>query len=386
MDVVPVGAARRSELLTSGFVTSWAHLARPGDRGAEDPQEAAAAWAAWLLTALVEVTTTRRSYIAVALDGRVYSAGKLGPRAHLEIPAAVWGRPDPLFPARLAAAGAALRFPSLLFDEVVAVRRAVFSTPTSAPLITQLERDRKRLRLGLEKLTAQVAGQLHRLELVGAPGPLSASLAEPATGDELAGLIPQAGAWQLNIEPGLVSASGPALARRLLVWTVADASGSVPALTPRLTRSSTVTDELFSPERESPAACLARLVLLGRVARHLGLDPAGAVPPPPPTPGFLRVVPAKPGQQTPSASLSAAAAFVSQHPEAADAFARLEALAAGRYVPLVNATQFAAAHRRLAVALARAEDPARADVDVVLPLLAGDAGDVVRATFARRPA
>jgi hypothetical protein len=385
VEIVAVGAEQRAELLITPFVSSWAHLARPGDRGAADPKAATAAWSAWLLSALVQVSTSRRSYTAVGLDGRVYASGRLGLQAHLEIPHAVWQRPDPLFPARLAAAGAALRFPSLLFDEVVAIRRTVLATPTSPELLDGLAGGRERLREGVAQLTGQLVPVLDRLDLVGDPQTVTAAISSPADGEELAAILPEAAGWRLSIDPQLVERSGPLLARRLLVWTVSDATGSLPALTPRLTRSSTVLDPLFAPERETPAACLARLVLLSRVARLLGLDPSGVVPPPPQVPGFLRAVPAKAGQETPSASLSAAAAFVTQHPDAADAFARLGALAEGRYVLLVGAERYALAHRRLAAALARAEDPERVDVDVVLPLLASSSGALARATFARRP-
>jgi hypothetical protein len=384
LEIVPISPDRRAELLTTPFVTSWASLSRPGDRGSADQTQAAAAWAAWLLTALVQVRTSRRDYVAIALDGRVYAGGRLGPQAHLEIPQAVWRRPDPLFPARLAAAGSALRFPSLLYDEVVAVRRAVFTAPTSPQLLDRLGQAEARLRTGLDLLTGQVSGALSGLDLLTGADRVTAALTVPVSSAELSSVLPEAGAWQLRIEPGLVESSGPSLARRLLVWTVQDDAGTVAALTPRLTRSSTISDPLFAPDRESPAACLARLVLLARVARLLGLDPSGVVPPSPPPPGFLRVVPARAGQQTPEASLAAAAAFVVQHPDPQDAFTQLGKLAERRYVLLVDRDRFSAAHRRLCGAVARAEEPEREDVDLVLPLLAGEAGEVVRATFARR--
>jgi hypothetical protein len=379
-----LSAQQRSQLLASPFVASWAHRARAWPLDAADPDRAAAAWASWALRSLRQVTASRREYVALLLDGQVYRHSGPQQAAHLEVPSRVWDVHDPLFPDRLAACGRALRFPSLLFPEVAALRRVVFTLPTSHTAL-QLEQDLPRLRDGLAELTVRVAPHLGRLNLSLDPAPLSALLAAPATTAELAALAPRCKDWQVEIDPGLRAACGQQLSRRLLVWTIGCSDGTLPAATPRLTRASSERDPLFDPASAAPAETLVRLLLLGRVAGLLQIDADGAVPVPSAPPGVLRVLSARTGQQTAQASAEAAVGFVAQHRDPAEAWARLQNLAYPNYTLLVAEPTFVASHRALQRCVDRAETPQRKDINTVLPLLATAEGEVARVTFARRP-
>lgn len=381
MELRPLTPERRAELFSSPFVASFAAQARPGDRSG--PQ-AAAAWASWFLRSLVEVGVARRQYVAVTLDGRLYHNGELRGPAHLELPDWLWSRSEPQFPQRLAAAGQTLQFPSFLYDEVISIRRAMLTLPTSVSLPARLESETDRLRKALTTLTGRVAPLLPRLDLVSAPGPVSDVLRRQIVGDELARLLPAASGWHAKLDSRLVERSGHHLARRVHVWTLAGEDGTLPVVTPRLTVNSLTRDPLLSPDRETPAAALLRLVVLTRLAELLEVDPSGVMPPEPPADGFLRTVPARTGHRTPEAGATASAAFCIRYPDPHAAYEQLQRLIGTRFVATIDRERFTAAHQRIIRHVQRAEDPARNDVDTVLPLLITSDGEVARVTFARR--
>lgn len=384
MKVSSLSPDQRAELFSSPFVSSWAARSRPGERATSDVRVSAGAWASWALLSFVEVSSERRSYFALNLEGRLYRSGRLHDAAHLEVPAWRWGVTEPLFPDRLAYAGAAMRFPSLVFDEVAAMRRGVFASGTSDTLVSTLSARADRMREALAVLTGRMAPHVPALPLTTAPESLSNVICEPFSSGELSAVLPEAAGWQLTLDTKLVASSGRFLSRRMHVWRLVDDAGSLLAVTPRLTVGSLLIDNLFSPSSESPAAAFTRLALLSRLAEIIDVDPSGVMPPPPPADGFLRTVPVRDGGKTPSASVESAVAFALRFPNASEAYRRLEELASGRFTLVVSKASFCASHERILGCVQRAEDPERGDVDTVLPLVVGSDGAVSRVSFARR--
>lgn len=396
-----------TSLLTTPFVASWFARARPGDLFDPDMGRRAAAWAHWALTSMRSMTGHgERSYIGLALPGKFYDPHRsttTGTVPHLEIPAATFDRPDPLFPERLAHAGNALSFPWWVLPEVLAVKRAVL-TPRGgdvAALARLLAASRPALIEALTPVSRTAAQRWSEVEAlrVADPAALSASATAGFSAREVAEYMPAAAALNLSVvfDRTLAERSGDRTARRVGVWWVRGAAGepfTLGVLTPRLTRSSLFTDPLFAAEREAPAALLVRGLLLRRILRdHLGAPVQSQVAAARPSAAQprLRTVVARVGEKVPEASAAAAAHFVGQYPDTDQAWSALVDWAAAPAGPAggpraqlsVTQASFAGAHRAATRAIGRAEDPARDDVNVLLPLAWDHKGRVVRVTFAR---
>lgn len=401
-----VGTVRRgmqdreaaARLLTTPFFGSWIGKARPGEKTSSDPQTRTAAWAHWAVENAVEMTgSTGRSYPALLLPGRFYDPKGIGPklRPHLEIPSRVLKREDPSFPARLALMGNALLFNFWLPGEVTAARRALFGQGADPSEVFDLLWSAwKELRATVSRLLDRVGPSWHVVEeLMVTSDP---ALTEAATGDfgrdEVEGFFPSAAGFSLEVrfDRRLREESGVWAARRVGVWQVSGSSGtgrfSFGVLTPRLTANSMFRDELFLPERESPASLLVRGLVLSRVGSAVLDHDAGVTVPAPESgkrPGyFLRAVPARVGAALPEASLSAAVKYLQAYPDAEEAWKALEDWAT-RTGSLLTVTRdgYLAAHRRARRFVSRAEDPEREDIDVILPLAWDRKSRVVRVTF-----
>lgn len=388
-------------LVSSPFISSFIGTARPVALDETDPARRAAAWAQWAVKHLAVHTSTARdttrSYPAIDLPGRFYSPGSDAPTLtpHLEIPLRTLEANDPTFPARLAAAGMGLTFPQWLKPEVTALKRAVFA-PTADPtaLLRALWSQRPALVAAVAEATGRLRGSwdVVAASLLADPAELSEVLARPATASEIAGFCPALAAWRLTLalEPGLLERSGTKVARRVGVWLLVadtdDGSVRLPAVTPRLTASSMLNDELFDPYGEGVAALVARGVVLRRLLAFVGAAPVTATVLAPPVDAsvWLRAHPPQRDGEMPRASVRSAVAFLQAFPSAVGAWNALEGWATKTGAALtVGRAEHAAAHTAAMRALQRAEDPDSRDIDQLLPL-AWVAGKVARVTVASR--
>jgi hypothetical protein len=410
MDDAPTSADARARLMRTPWVVSWVGGARRGDLSDGDPDRRCAAWANWAASALAEINNGRRSYPALRLAGEFYDPHGTGGRGHphLEVPDRVLRREDGEFPVRLAQCGAGLSFPYWRYDEVFAVRRAMFNNP-SGPIgefVEVLDERRGALRDGLSVLGRYAApnwGQVAGLIIADADG-LVDDACDGFGPEDVTSWLPAAGRFGIHVrfDNELRERNGAWASRRVGVWQIL---GTTPGgdefgfgvVTPRLTSNSLFSDPMFDPRGESPAACLVRSLVLRRIIeRHLGGgrlvthrigDPvpevaatrAGSF-------GHLRAVPAQPGQKLPEASLGSAVAFLDAHRDPDAGWAALSNWAERGFLLTVTREAFVDAHRRAGRALRRAEEPERGDVDCLLPI-AWDNRDghaqVVRVTWAR---
>lgn len=395
-----------TRLLSTPFVSSWFPRARPGDLFDADPARRAAAWAHWALTAMRPMTGhADRPYTALVLPGRFYDPKGRGPSTppHLEIPSTTFDRPDPLFPDRLAHAGNGLHFPWWVVPEVLAVKRAVLAPHGGdiCPVASLLEERRVALVDALAPLSRAAAARWSAIEelQVTDPQALSATATRAFTPHEVVEYMPAAAGLNLSVafDPGLAERAGGYASRRIGVWWLSGADVepfSLGVLTPRLTRSSLFSDPLFDPDKESPAALLVRGLLLRRILRwHLSTEVGQPVADAPATTGpapRLRAVVARVGEKVPEASAASAVHFLQNYPDADNAWSALTEWActptstgAPRAQLTVTRDAFTRAHSAALRALRRAEDPARRDIDVLLPLAWDHKSRVVRVTFAR---
>lgn len=403
---------QREKILTTPFVRSWIGLARPGDLGDPNFDQRVAAWAAWAAEALVGVKGYR-DYPALALPGKFYDpkgTGEMKALPHLEISAAKMQQADPEFPKRLALAGNGLHFPWWVYPEVVATKRALFGGPGGSieGLVDLLVPRSQSLRDGLTLLRDACRPQWSTVEelLVTSSGD---GLVGDACGDfdvaEVDAYLPGARQLQLRVvfEEKLREKSGVWAARRVGVWQLVGESGgeefSTPVITPRLTANSTLNDPMFTPETEGLAALLVRALVLRRIARkHLSIQPQvqnhriGV-----PAPTFTSAVEQKPaskvahlrgivaaiGEKTPEGSTQAAVGFLQAHDSAEEAWKALVDWAGHNRTLTVSRETFLNAFRNAKLAVRRAEEPERDDINLILPLAWDEKGRVVRATFYR---
>lgn len=393
--------------VSSEFVRSWIGAARAGD-GLYDPRprQRTAAWAQWAVSALgVTTGSGNREYLAFFLPARFYDPHGTAPavRPHLEIPDRVLVRPDAEFPRRLAQAGNGLLFPWWMLSEVQAVKRAVV-TGSFGPvgdLSDVLTDGRAALATSLYKSTRALAEHWPHIEdsLVATPDGLLDVAAGDFSPDDVAAYFPRAAEFSISVrfDRKLREVNQSWTARRVGVWHV---SGQAPkgrfsfgVVTPRLTRSSLFTDEMFSPAAESPAALLVR----GLIVRRLYENRTGELPDGPVSgprraarrvQGHLLAVPAKAGEKLPAASVGAAVKFLQEYRSADKAWHALSEWAstpAGgrpcRAILTVTEDGYKAAYRAAKRAVGRAEDPSRDDINVVLPLAWDASSKVVRVTF-----
>lgn len=387
------------ETLTSPFVTSWVGQARPGD--VTDPQwdRRTGAWAQWVMQRLTTVSGyADRQYVAFTLNGEFYtknpSMATIKP--HIEIPRHVLAAGNGSFPAVLAAAGNTMLFSAWLPMEVTAIKRALFASPVADgnTLLEPLVASRTGLVDQVLTLTAALGNCWPQLEmqLVNDPGLISEQLCAGFDTSEVCRVVPGlAGAGARVVFDGkLADKAGPRAARRVGVWRIVGdddvAPVALPAVTPRLTRSSLFTDALFAPAHDGVASLLVRCLMLARLT-NVALAPVAADVDPVTVTG-LRIVPARPGERMPEASLKAAAAFVQTYPDAHHAWEVMSSWVQRRpseaaLVLTVTGDGFMSAHKRVMRAVRRAEEPTREEVNVLLPL-AWEAGSrVVRVTFSR---
>lgn len=399
----------KTELFSTPFIASFLGQVGRNDDGLHDssPQRRAGAWAHWAVSRLTAVETGRRSYPAIVLPGRFYDPRNSGLREmspHLEIPRRVLRHPDSEFPDRLAQFGNALEFPSWLYTEVVACRRALFNTPSGsvADLVDALNDRRGGLVEGLEALTRTISPHWHHIEkqLVASPDGLAAEATGPFDTAEVGTYFGPAPDLQLNItfDQRLAEKNGAWASRRIGVWQIEGvSSGGEPfalgVLTPRLTSGSVLRDPMFTPKGEAPASLLVRALLLRRIAKvHLNAPTADTfqVGDPDPvvqlgsTPGgpHLQARVVKSDQKTPEASVAAAVHFLQQHPDADVAWRVLCQWADGGYLLTVTEAGFKAAHANARRFVRRAEEPERDDINQLLPLAWDeDTGQAVRVTY-----
>jgi hypothetical protein len=397
-------------LAATPFISSWIGRARPGDLHDPDAARRTAAWAHWFYASLSPMSgVADRPYTGVILPGQFYDPRGNGPkvRPHLEVPAYRFDRPDDQFPDRLAQIGSGLLFPWWLMPEVAAVKRALFSTPRQTPteLIDLLNTRRGSMLLALTQLKDSAARIWSDVEeaLVADPEQVTHLTSGNFALEDVAAYWAPAKDLGLRIEfdPKLAETSGKRVSRRVGVWRLIcendDGTAILGTVTPRLTRSSLFTDPLFEPEKEAPAALLVRGLVLRRLISafdaaaagvDVGLEPAAAKP----AGSGLRAVVAKVGEKLPEASTRAALRFLREHPDATDAWEALHAWASGRGTAAeprraaLTVTQdgFTAAHRSAVRSAARAEDPDREDINVILPLAWDVKNQIVRVTYAPR--
>lgn len=398
-------------LLPTAFVSSWIGRARPADPFDPDVARRASAWAHWAFSSFTAMTgNSDRPYVALTLPGKFYDPRGTGPvvRPHLEVPAWLFERSAPEFPDRLAQMGNGLMFPWWIVPEVMAVKRALFTTGRGSvgDLVELLNQRRVALVAALTPLSAAAGKHWSVIEgmLVDSPD----GLFEVATGafepSEVAQYLPAAAELNLRVEfdAKLRESNRGWASRRVGVWRITgEASGekfSLGVITPRLTRSSLFNDPLFAPGTEAPAALLVRGLVLRRLlatqlntAINAQVGPADTTRVATPGPR-LRAVVAHVGEKLPEASVTSAVHFLQTYPSADDAWAALEGWASARpagtttgrrAVLTVAQAGFAAAHQAALRALRRAEEPDRDDINVILPLAWDSRSRVVRVTFSK---
>jgi hypothetical protein len=399
-----------ARLLASPFVASWVGRARPGDLHDADAQRRSAAWATWAVESMTEVDTGERNYPALWLPGHFYDPKGTGPkiRPHLEIPARQLSRPDPEFPDRLAQTGNGLSFPYWLYSEVTAVRRALFNTAPGpvGELLELLAERRAALVAGLELLSSTAAPRFGEIAsmIIAANDGLSGDATGDFTAADVARYFPAAAELELSVtyDARLRDKNGTWASRRVGVWQLAGRTPggdpfSMGVVTPRLTVNSLFHDRLFEANSESSSALLVRALLMRRlVDNHLSTpaavsfqvgEPEPDIEHPGPTRGsHLRAVVARVGHKLPDASVGAAVNFLRTYPDPDAAWAALDRWADKGYLLTVTAEGFKADHRDALRHLARAEEPDREVIGLLLPLawdVREGRSQVVRVTFSR---
>lgn len=397
-----------ASLAATPFVASWIGRAHPGDLRDPDPTRRTAAWAHWFLTSLRPMTgVSNRPYTAVMLPGQFYDPRGTGPQVppHLEVPSHVLDRPSAHFPDRLAQVGNGLLFSWWLVPEVMAAKRALFATSRGdiGPLTDLLTERRVSLHTTFVSVEETARTHWPAIEELLATHP--DELADAATGDfpidQVADYWPPAHELNLRVEfDQRLRESRGRTARRVGVWRLragdSDPETDLGVITPRLTRSSLFADPLFRPAGESSAALLVRALVLRRLIAQVDATAAtGQVGPHRPharSLGSLRAVPARVGEKIPEASPRAAVRFILAHSDPDEAWAALtawaqtrgNAAAPGQAALTITAESFHGAHRTALHAVRRAEEPARDDINTILPL-AWDVGNkVVRLTYVPR--
>jgi hypothetical protein len=394
----------RGRLLPTPFVASFVGQAHPGDLADPDPHRRTVAWAHWAVGALSEMRGVQdRAYYALTLDGRFYDPKGTGPRVrpHLELPSWQLAKPDPEFPTRLAQMGNGLSFPWWVAAEVTAARRALFNTTKGSVFdVSQvLNRHRDMLIRAVTQLRTVTYPQWSTIEalLISSPDGLCHEATDDVPDTEVAEFFPGGAELRLSVvyDNKLREQNPRWASRRVGVWQLRGTTRggerfSLGVLTPRLTANSLFRDPLFSPDRESPAALLVRGLVLARLTRtrlrthgHIRVGAAAVEPEHRPGP-CLRAVVAKIGTKLPEASTEAAIRFLQAYPDPDAAWRRLAHWATTNGAALtVTEDGFKAAHRNALRYLRRAEDPERADINIVLPLAWDQQARVVRVTFAR---
>lgn len=381
-----------ASLLTTPWLSSFVGRAHDGPLTEWDPARRAAAWAHWAVQSLDEFSGNgQRTYIGITLSGD-FSPQRGGPadtKPHLEVPARTLAAPDPLFPERISCAGNTLTYPWWVTSEVIAARRVIF-TPAGGditPLLSGLTEYREGLAGAVTTLTEEV-NKHTRDDLI-----LDPDIADDITVAETTSLIPLAASLNLHadFDPKMRESNGPFIGRRIGVWSLkgtSETSGefSLGVITPRIGKTGPSTKGTLAPHSESVPALLLRAVILKRLLARLHApcpvgqlprdEGAGARP-------YLRAIVAKAGAKTPEASTEAAVHFLHTFPDVAEAWAALNAWAGEEYLLTVSKESFTAAHVNSLRYLRRGEEPAREDINVVLPLAWDSRSRVVRATFSR---
>lgn len=396
----------QTRLLPGPFLASFVGRARPGDLYAPGREDRAAAWAQWAVAGLLEGQgASGRRYPALALPGRYYDPRGLAPDTapHLEIPAHALEKPDSAFPDRLAVMGNAVTFAWWIPPEVTAVRRALFNVPSGpiGALLDVLYLHRDNLLDAVSTLSRAASRHWAVLEAVMTSDP--AALAGAATGDftpaQTAQFFPAGECLALEVmfDAKLRDSSRSSAARRVGVWQLrgtdpaTGARFAVGVATPRLTRSSQFQDSHFRPDLDGVAALLVRGLLLRRLMDSLNVDAGGApvaraIALDGPGAPRLRAVVARPGERLPEASVPSAVYFLQAYPDPDRAWSALERWAErGGNVVTITHKAFGAAHAAAMRSVARAEEPDREDIDILLPI-AWSGRQVVRVTFSRPPA
>lgn len=391
-------------LLARPFFPSWMALAKQGlDRFSSDFPAREAAWAQWCLEQAVMMTgANERRYPAVVLDGRFHDPRGTAPqiRPHMEIPERVTLKADEQFPSRLALFGNGLAFPWWLYPEVTAVKRALFSgsgtdISTAKKVLTSESATILAHAVAILRLVSPRWKEINEL-LIANDQDLLACTTESFFKTEISAILPAAADLDLRVDfdQRLLEKSGEHTVRRVGVWRISgysdDDEFSFGVCTPRLTANSQFSDPMFEPSVESPASLLVRSLVLYRIAaRILGLEAQSAqvlLPKKPIDTGgaHLKAVPAKVGARLPEASPAAAIHFISVFSRVDDAWAELRGWADRTGTVLtVSEEGFHSAFKRAARFVARAEEPLREDIDVLLPIGWDKESRVVRILFAR---
>lgn len=390
-----------AKLLPTPFVSSFVGSAREGSMHDSDPAKRAGAWATWLINSLEEFKgLSDREYVGIVLPGRFHDINKnsIPVRPHLEIPERVLRTPDPDFPSKIAQAGNSLEFPWWILSEVTAVRRAIFSGPKGDinPLLRILNSHRKSLITSLVETNTTVGRLWHLVEekLVTSPKELLSYASSNFTSSEVAKFVPAAKDLNVSIvyDEVLAKTNAEWAVRRIGVWQIKAETSAGPlalgVVTPRLTRNSLFVDPLFLPAAESSAALLVRCLLLQRILTGFLKGVSFPVLKPDPVePGvggpYIRAVIAKPGAKLPEASIEAAVRFMQTYPDGEQAWQALNKWAGVSYLLTVSHDGYISAHTNAQRHLRRAEEPTRADINIVMPLAWDSKSRVVRITFVR---
>lgn len=392
----------QKRLLVTPFVSSWIGRARNGDRLDPDPGRRTAAWGHWAVANLVEMTgAADRTYAALLLEGRFHDPRGQGPlvKPHLEVQRLL-DTADAEFPERLAQAGNGLMFPWWVVAEVTALKRALCSGPRGElrDFVDALNSRRVALADALMTLSRAAAPNWGMIEelLISSPDGLSGEAAGDFSPAEVTSYLPAASEFDISVtyDEKLRDTSRQWASRRVGVWQIQGTNRdgerfSLGVVTPRLTASSQFQDQMFSAERESPAALLVRGLILRRlIERHMGGSntQVGETQIDKKVPGaHLRAIVAQVGAKLPEAGVDAAVGFVRAYPDC-DAAWRVLAEWSERTKSLLTVREegFREAHRRIQRFVKRAEEPDRDDINVLLPLAWDAQSRVVRVTFSRR--
>ena len=395
------GMSDLPRLLAEPFIGSWMASAKPsGPLHTSVMHERSERWAQWFLESIATMSSAKgRSYPAVLLPGDFYRkpGSPPAPQPHLEMSRATLRTSDRWFPGRLALIGNGLHFPQVVFQEVTAMRRALF---------TGVGQDLSRPLVELSASSAAVAAHaaaartlladswdIVQTALIGDDPRILQCFTTPFSTKELANVFPPAITLNLeaHLEPVLAEQAGKNVTRRLGIWTLTGHPSRSPqfslgVITPRLTRNSLLRDDRFDPAGESPAANIVTAALLYRVADALlnaspgnveVTVPAGMRPP-----VQFTQMPAKAGARLPEASPAAAARFVAAFPTSRAAWDALTGWATSQGAALaLDEESFAAAFARAHQAVTRAEDPRRSDIDLLLPIGWSQNARVIRVTI-----
>lgn len=392
----------RADIAASPFVASWLPRAYEGDLFNSDQERRASAWAHWALTSMTPMQgAADRPYLALALPGAFHNAPGTGPKSapHLEVPAGAFERADSQFPDRLAQVGNALLFPWWVVPEVLAAKRALFSSQGDVgPLLQVLAEQHRQL---VEAVTALSAEAEAAWSDLGVPGvdasALTRAASDPFDTVEVVEFFPYAASHQLRVtyDSKAAQSAGDRAPFRLGVWRISghtDKAFGLGVVTPRLTHTH-LTDPLFTPSRDSGSALLVRGLVLRRLLRECfgrsDLPVVAASSRAPASSRGLRAIVARAGEKLPEASPVAATHFVHAHPDADQAWSALAAWALApvgkgrspRAVLTVTAPLHRAAHASVLRALEAGHPPSRPDIDVLLPIAWDHRSRVVRVTF-----